>query len=515
MVAPHVSVSSRPDPSDQLTPCEQFYGLRRHPFSLTPDLRFEFFSRSHARARADVSEALRRREGVIVVTGQIGTGKTMLCRTLLEGFHEGRIFLSVISDPLLTADDLLHQVLCDFGVIARARRDPAAPGGDATRHELVTKLQEFLATLIPLNAHAVIMVDEAQHLDVSVLEQIRLLSNFETDEGKLLQIVLVGQPDLDAVLRRPEMAQLNQRITRRIELHALSESEVADYIARRLTVASSATGSTDSEPALALFTPTAIESIERVSNGVPRIINIVCDRAMEMAFERQAPTVDHEDVLNAANRLKLTVPAAHAASTPVAAALSTKGEADHAPTLTPIEHAGGRKTSTPTWLGAAAALLIVAAGIWWMSRPAQAPVRSPQSTPQSMQTVPAPAPSTPSPAATTPAPPATNQPAQPAPSANPPSAAAAPKAASSSTAGAAGGYRIAVAAFRTSKRAIDVASNIAAKGFPVSTHPDSTGEWYQVVVGPFASANAAAEVQRTLAREGYPDTRITPVTPER
>ena len=213
-------------PVIEQSPAEKYFGLTARPFSLTPDLRFAYHSRSHTHALEQVTAALRRREGLIVVTGAIGTGKTMLCRTLLETF-ESRTFLSLVLDPGLDVSDLLRKVLTDFGIINSVDGTATGPLSDVTRHQYVTALQQFLASLVPLHAHAVIMIDEAQHLSPRVLEEIRLLSNFETDEAKLLQIVLVGQPDLDDLLRRPDMQQLNQRVARRCQLHPLSPTEVA------------------------------------------------------------------------------------------------------------------------------------------------------------------------------------------------------------------------------------------------------------------------------------------------
>jgi type II secretory pathway predicted ATPase ExeA len=177
---------------------EVFFGFREPPFSLAPDTRFLFDGASHAAAREQVAYALERREPLVVVTGEIGTGKTLLCRSVVEKL-ERRTFLSIVHDPMLERDDLLKQMLQDFGVIS-TDRTRLAP---TTRHELVHALQEFLLSLVPLHAHAVLVIDEAQHLQPDVMEQLRLVSNVHDAGGTLLQIVLVGQPSLDAVLSRP------------------------------------------------------------------------------------------------------------------------------------------------------------------------------------------------------------------------------------------------------------------------------------------------------------------------
>jgi general secretion pathway protein A len=551
-----VSASSRPGSSDQLTPCEKFYGLNTPPFSLTPDLRFAYHSRSHTNAFNEIAAALRRREGLIVITGEIGTGKTMLCRALLEEFQEARTFLSVILDPRLTVDELLHQVLKDFGLISKAaaftrpallaqpgattlasRTDQAAapssgrpatasgPELEATRHQLVTVLHHFLASLIPLNAHAVILIDEAQHLDPAVLEQIRLLSNFETDDAKLLQIVLVGQPDLDAVLRRPDMRQLNQRIARRIELHALSDSEVADYITRRLTVASDpASSDGTASPPLAQFTPSAVATVCQISKGIPRIVNIVCDRSLEAGCASQTRTIDRPLVLAAASRLKLSMP-----------------QAPKPPVMT----AGKVMT-------AAAAVLVlgIIGGVWWAQCPPQLTLESRQPSSSRVErpaarsgagSVNAPAGSgslaNGSPIGSSGAAGAGGESPGKGPESDPPPVSgpagdqpvndrprdldtAAPPLTSLHDSGRLGGsrtdrYDIVVAAFRTSKRAIEVATDIAAKGLPVTTRADSTGIWYQVIVGPYSTASEAAAAQRRLSGEGFPDARVSPNIGER
>lgn len=477
--------------STDLTACESFYGLRARPFSLTPDLRFVFHSRSHSRALEQVTEALKRREGLVVITGDIGTGKTMLCRALLDTF-EARTFLSVILDPCLTVSDLLHHVLTDFGLITEIERGVDTTP-EVTRHQLVSTLQKFLATLIPLDAHAVIMLDEAQHLDPTVLEEIRLLSNFETDKAKLLQIVLVGQPDLDALLRRPEMGQLNQRVARRVALHPLAAGEVKEYIERRLFVAAEAAAPhagdrppDDPRAAMTLervrFTPGAMHTIAAISGGVPRIVNTLCDRALELGCERQARVLDERIVLAAADRLKLPVPAI-------------------------------LKLGAGAGLKVAAASLVVIAGLgawWWTTRPSPAapapaiekrvdappPPVAPQR-PDASAPAAAPTAATPPPAASVQAKPPATQPLP------------------DGTAGRKGGrYDIAVAAFKTAQRAADIAASLAQKGLPVTTRTDATGAWHQIVVGPYSSAEEAEAAQRILTREGFSGTRISVISPD-
>jgi general secretion pathway protein A len=345
-----------------------------------------------------------------------------------------------------------------------------------------------------------------------VLEQIRLLSNFETDNTKLLQIVLVGQPDLDKVLSRPDMRQLSQRIARRVELHALSDIEVTDYIARRLSVASErAPAGTQQGVLLPQFTPAALTTVQQFSGGIPRVVNILCDRSLEVGFEHKTRTIDRPLVLTAAERLKLSLPQRRTRQT-----------------------APGRRT-TPAMgiktarIGAVAAALLLTGAIgWWLSaRTAQTAGRAPAAPPNAPAQA---GPNTPAPTAA--------EPADGSPS-NGSRASDRPVSAGSAAAGASGAassseslapsmrdptpltgqkgdrYDIAVAAFRTQKRAFDVAADIAAKGHPVTTRTDSTGTWYLVVVGPYSSAGEAEAAQRTLAREGFADTRVSSSNPGR
>src|SRR5690349_11309966 len=211
---------------------EQFFGFAEPPFSLSANPRFRFASAGHEEALSEVTYGLERREPIIVVTGDIGMGKTLLCRTVLERLPR-KTFLSVITDPLLGRDDFLKRILEDFGIIAAER----AATLEASRHDLTQAMETFLLSLAQLDAHAVVVIDEAQHLQPEVLEQIRLVANAQDTRGTLLQIVLVGQPSLRTLLEKSELRQVRQRVSRFVSVNALTDGEVRQYIAHRLTVA--------------------------------------------------------------------------------------------------------------------------------------------------------------------------------------------------------------------------------------------------------------------------------------
>jgi len=295
-----------PAPAARVEGYEGFFGLNEPPFSLAPDPRFLFDSKSHSDALAQVAYALDRREPLVVITGEIGTGKTLLCRTVLQQLRR-KTFLSVIGDPLLERDELLKQLLEDFGVISKDR----SRIGPTTRHDLFHALEAFLSSLAPIQAHAVVIIDEAQHLQPDVLEEIRLLSNVDDERGTLLQIILVGQPDLDALLARPELRQLEQRVTRRLRLEPLNRDEVNRYITHRLALARrSAKGDLANQPAFPTgpveFAPNAVQAVSELSGGLPRVINLLCDRALEDAFTGRRRTIDGPSIHAAATALGIS-----------------------------------------------------------------------------------------------------------------------------------------------------------------------------------------------------------------
>jgi general secretion pathway protein A len=274
---------------------EDYYGFTEKPFSLTPDPKFLFKSEPHANAFELLQYAVRRREGFVVVTGDIGTGKTTLCRALLEEIDRNT-FTALVLNPFLSEDDLLRLILQDFGVISR---DDVKRGrlAHVSKQELIETIYDFLLSLLPLRASALLIIDEAQNLPMPVLEQIRILSNLETDKDKLLQIVLVGQLNLQPLLKAPQLRQLDQRVSIRYQLRPLTRDEVADYVTHRMTVAGA--------PASVIFQPRALEMVHRRTKGIPRLVNLVCDRSLLAAYAGRTNRITADIVFQAAESLEL------------------------------------------------------------------------------------------------------------------------------------------------------------------------------------------------------------------
>jgi len=265
---------------------EKFYGLKEKPFSLSSDSRFFYHSRSHAPAFDDLLAGIRRRESLNVLTGDIGTGKTTLCRAVLQNLDR-KTFSAFVPDPFVSREDLLKVVLMDFGVLSV---DDLTSGRlkTASRTELSYLLYEFLGTLTPLQAFAVVIIDEAQNLSLPLLEEIRILADSDGRERQL-QVVLVGQLELGQKLKLPEMRQVDQRVSVHCSLSPLGADGVAGYVAHRLQIAGGS-------PDRVRFSPEAIEVVYRVSGGVPRLINRICDRALHHGYLRRAGTIDGEMV---------------------------------------------------------------------------------------------------------------------------------------------------------------------------------------------------------------------------
>jgi type II secretory pathway predicted ATPase ExeA len=301
--------SESADGSGDLT-YEPHFGLREKPFSLSADPRFLFKSRSHAVALTETVGAIHRREGLVVLSGEVGTGKTMLCRAVIDDLDR-RTFSAFVADPFVSREDLLRLLLTEFGVTSEG--DAGALAG-ATRHELSCRLYEFLRSLAPLQAFAVVMIDEAQNLTLPLLEEIRILADLEgtIDDRryKLLQVVLVGQPELRERLKVPQLRQVNQRVTMRCELRPLGRQDVETFVAHRLNVAAGGTSRVR-------FTAAALDALHQASAGVPRLINLIADRAMHEAYLLQAAqTIEAPCVWKAIGTLGLDVTPARAPAQP-------------------------------------------------------------------------------------------------------------------------------------------------------------------------------------------------------
>jgi general secretion pathway protein A len=274
---------------------EPYYGLREKPFSISADPRFLYKSPSHAPTFEDLRAGIRRREGLIVLTGDIGTGKTTLCRAVLESLDR-KTFSTFVPDPFLSREDLLKMLLVEFGVVSIDDLKSGRLAG-ASRPDLSYPLYDFLRSLVPLQAFAVLVIDEAQNLPVSLLEEIRILSDLE-DPEKLLQVVLVGQSELQEKLKLYEMRQVDQRVSVRCDLQPLNRDDVGAYIAHRLDIAGGGRGRV-------AFTEAAADDIYRASKGVPRVVNLVCDRALHHGFLERTPRIYPPHVARAAADLGL------------------------------------------------------------------------------------------------------------------------------------------------------------------------------------------------------------------
>jgi general secretion pathway protein A len=457
-----------------------------------------------------VAYAIERREPLVVVTGEIGTGKTLLCRTVLQRI-ERKTLVSVINNPLLQRDDLLKQLLQDFGVISKDRTTVTA----ASRHDLVHALEDFLTSLTALQAHAVVIIDEAHHIQPDVLEQIRLLSNIDDERGTMLQIILVGQADLESLLSRPELRQFRQRVSRRFRLEPLSADELRLYIEHRLAVGRGVgtrpqtAGFKELERAMAewegtmaavTFTPDAIQAVWTRSGGLPRVVNLLCDRALEAACARRLRTIDAALIDTAALAINLREqpppvdPSPGPKPGPKADELAIPVAFEAAPA------AAAPRGKKKTFL-LATAMAVGAMAIGFGMRGLDWPVRrQPVPNPQ------APAPPAERPdVRVAPAPSAESTTTVPAP------AGAAPTTTPSATTASAAvgdvtrnGFEIAVASFRTEARAASVAAAVSSLGLPVRRRV--AGGWQQVIAGPFASRAEADHAQQRLAGAGLTQT---------
>lgn len=269
---------------------ESFYKLTDRPFNLTPDPRFFFLSASHKEALANLLYGVRERKGFVLLTGEVGTGKTTLIHTLLGRLEEDTK-TALIFNTRLGPKDFFQYMFAEFGI----------PFTSNSKSESLLKLNNFLIDRLRKDKNTVLIVDEAQNLTPTILEEIRLLSNLETPTEKLIQILLVGQPELSDKLSMPELRQFRQRISVRFEIQPMTREETRAYVFDRLRIAGN--------PHDKIFDEDCFALIYSISGGFPRLINIICDSALLAGFARGAKTLNAELVKESIQYLELQTPA--------------------------------------------------------------------------------------------------------------------------------------------------------------------------------------------------------------
>jgi len=265
---------------------KSYYGFCEMPFNITPDPKFLYLSPTHQEALQHLKFGVEQRKGFIVVVGEVGCGKTTLCRRFLNELDPERFDTALILNPRINENQMLRAILHELGEETTADNP----------HDLVLQMNQALLSRIAAGRDIVLVIDEAQNLSFEVLEQVRLLSNLETDDQKLLQIVLMGQPELKAVLRRPELRQLRQRILVHCELARLDPYELAHYVNHRMSKAG-----WNGRPVL---TASAMRKIHGFSKGIPRVVNNLCDKSLLSAYIRESDEIDYWDVRRAVKDVK-------------------------------------------------------------------------------------------------------------------------------------------------------------------------------------------------------------------
>jgi general secretion pathway protein A len=268
---------------------KQFFGLNRNPFEISPDPFFYHPTPRHNEALANLHYGVGRRKGFIVITGEVGTGKTLLVRCLLAELRKGNIAFGYVFNPLLTTVEFFQYIMADLGL----------PYAGRSKTEILLDLNRFLIQRHARGLITALVVDEAQDLRPELLEEIRLLTNLETSQQKLLQIVLLGQPELDRVLDSPELRQLKQRVALRCQLLPLSEEQTRSYVLSRLERAGA-------KPDAPVFSDDSLSTLHEYSRGIPRIINNLCENSMVSAFAREQKPVTADIIAEVAADFRLT-----------------------------------------------------------------------------------------------------------------------------------------------------------------------------------------------------------------
>ncbi|MGA3090278.1 MAG: AAA family ATPase [Terriglobales bacterium] len=269
---------------------KSFYNLERNPFEITPDPTFLFPTVRHNEALASLYYGVTAHRGFVVLTGEVGTGKTLILRSLLGLLQRRDVAFALIFNPTLSSLEFMRYIAGDFGL----------PVAGKAKDELIHVLNDFLLKRHQKGLTTILVVDEAHLLSAEILEEIRLLTNLETSQQKLLQIILAGQPELDQKLDSHELRQLKQRIALRCHLDPLSLSETRDYMGRRLQIAG-ASAEAD------IFSEPAIEAVFRHTRGIPRLVNTVCENALLAGYAKDASTITPDIIDAVARDLRLGV----------------------------------------------------------------------------------------------------------------------------------------------------------------------------------------------------------------
>lgn len=268
---------------------KRFFGLRDNPFNVNPDPRYLFSTRHTQEALACLTYGIQYRRGFVLLTGEVGTGKTTLLNKLLGWLRRQRVATSFVFNPRLDSSQFFDYMLADFGLNFDSRQ----------KGQMLLRLNKWLLERHLSGGTAVLIVDEAQNLSAEVLEEVRLLTNLETSTEKLLQIVLSGQPELENKLDRPELRQLRQRVTLRCKTQPLTLDETQKYVTTRLRIAGA-----DGRP---VFTPEAVEAVHTYAQGIPRVINLLCEHSLISAFAEQKRPVPAETIQEVAREFQLDV----------------------------------------------------------------------------------------------------------------------------------------------------------------------------------------------------------------
>jgi general secretion pathway protein A len=268
---------------------KKFFGLKENPFNVNPDPRYLFLTAHTQEALACLTYGIETRKGFILLTGEVGTGKTTLINKTLEWLHKERVFTAFVFNPRLSVSQFFDFMMADFGIPCESHQ----------KGQMLLKLNQWLLDRYRAGERAVLVVDEAQNLSPQMLEEIRLLTNLETSTEKLLQIVLAGQPELEHKLNQPELRQLRQRITLRAKTRPLTLEETQGYIEERLRIA----GADNPD----IFSPEAVAMVHRYARGIPRVTNLLCEHALVSSFADQKNPVPAEIVEEVARDFDLHI----------------------------------------------------------------------------------------------------------------------------------------------------------------------------------------------------------------